>query len=124
MEVLGRHVFERGELVDARIIDQDVELTECLLRLGEEPMDVGLVGDVCLHGDRPAALGGDFRDDAVGARLARAVVNDHGRTLSRQVLRDRRTDPLGGPRDDCNFCSKFRHQNVSPSGGSGGRGES
>ena len=46
VEVLGRHVLERGELVDAGVVDQDVEPAERLLRLGEQAPDVGLLGDV------------------------------------------------------------------------------
>ena len=72
VEVLGRDLLERGELVDAGVVDEDVELAERLLRLGEEPPDVGLLGDVGLHGDGLAALASDLGDDAVGPFLAGA----------------------------------------------------
>ena len=56
VKVLGGHVLERRELVDAGVVDQDVEPAERLLRLGEEPLDVGLLGHVRLHRDGLAAL--------------------------------------------------------------------
>ena len=57
VEVLGGDVFQRGELVDAGVVDQDVELAERLLRLGEQPSGCPpVLADVGLHGDGLAAL--------------------------------------------------------------------
>src|SRR6266581_7562037 len=46
VEVLLRHVFERGEFIDARVVDQNVEPDKGSLRLGEQPLDVGLPGNI------------------------------------------------------------------------------
>jgi len=42
VEVLVGDALERGELVDAGIVHQDVEPAERLLRLGEQALDVRL----------------------------------------------------------------------------------
>ena len=113
MEVLGRDLLDRSELVDARVVDQDVEPAERLLRLGEQPPDVGLPGHVRLHGDGLAPLAGDLGDDAVGPLLAGRVVDDDRRPFGRQVLRDRRPDPLGRARDDRDLAREFARHDVS-----------
>jgi len=76
--------FEGGELIDARVVDEDVELTKGFYGLGEKARDVGLLGDVALHGDGFAALGGDFFDNLVGAFLAGRIIDSRLRHLQRQ----------------------------------------
>ena len=100
VEVLRRHALERRELVDAGVVDEDVEPAERLLRLGEQALDVGLLRHVGLDGDGLAALAGDLGDDAVGPFLAGGVVDDDGRPLGRQVPGDGGADALGRAGDD------------------------
>jgi hypothetical protein len=47
--------FERIELEHARVVDEHVEAAERLLRLLEQPPDVGRLRDVPLDGERLAA---------------------------------------------------------------------
>ena len=72
-------------------------------------LDVGLFGDVGLHGDGLAALAGDFGDDPLGVFRAAGVIDHDRGPLGRQMLGDRRTDALRRPRDDRDFSRKFRH---------------
>ena len=118
VEVLGRHLLERGELVDARVVDQDVEPAERLLRLGEQAEDVGGIGHVRLHGDRLAPLGGDLGHDAVRAFLAGGVVDDHGRPRLGQVFRDGGTDALGRAGDDGDLARESLRHCLAPVNGS------
>ncbi len=62
--------FQRGELVDARIVDEDIELPVGRLGGGKELIDLRFLGDVRADGNGLAARLGDFGDDAVRAFLA------------------------------------------------------
>ena len=107
MEVLGRYLFQRLELIDAGVVDQDVEPAEGFFGFGEETADVGLIGEVGLHGDGLAAVALDLTHNAVGTVLARAVVDDDGGALGGEVQRDRGADPLGRPRDHRDLSFQF-----------------
>ena len=48
VEVLLRDAFERGELIDPGVVDQDIEPAECLLRFGKKADDLRLLRNVCL----------------------------------------------------------------------------
>ena len=77
-------------------------------------LDVGLLGDVGLHGDGLAALAGDLGDDAVGPLLAGGVVDDDGGPLGGQVLGDGGADALGRPGDDRDFAREFLRHGIAP----------
>ena len=69
-----------------------------------------LLRHVALDGDRLATAARNLRDHAVGAGLARRVVDDYRRALVRQRLRDARADPLRRPCYDRHFPFQFpRH---------------
>ena len=110
----GVMAAEGLEVVDAGVVDEDVELAEGVLGLGEEAGDVGGFGDVCLHGDGLAALGLDVGDDGVGAGLAAGVVDDDRGALGGEMLGDGGTDALGGACDHCDFACKIAHRIPFP----------
>jgi hypothetical protein len=110
VEVVGGHVLQRGKLVHAGVVDQDVDPPERPLGLAEQSADVGLLGHVGLHGDGLAAAAGDLRNHPVGPVLAGRVVDHHGRPLGRQVLGDGSSDSLGCAGDDGDLTVQFlRH---------------
>ena len=88
-EVLG-HLLERRELVDAGVVDQDVEPAECLLAFGKQALDVRLLRYVTLHGDGLAPAAHDLRHHTLGALLAGRVVDDDGEPEPIDVERARR----------------------------------
>jgi len=94
VEVLRGDGFDRCELVDARVVHQDVEPAERRLRLREQAADVRLLREVRLHRDRLTAGPLDLRHNLVGAGLARRVVHHHRRTLRGELLRDLGSDAL------------------------------
>ena len=55
MKLVLRHRFERFELVDAGVVNQNVELAECFLRLDKQALDVLLLRNIGLDGDCLAA---------------------------------------------------------------------
>src|SRR6478736_9901570 len=51
VELLLGDFLQRDELVNAGVIDHDVDLAESLLRLSEQSLDVVLLRDACLDRD-------------------------------------------------------------------------
>ena len=72
VEMLGGHFLQRGELVNAGVVDQDVEPPERPLGLGKQSLNIGLVGHIGLHGHGLPAVGGDRGHDAFGGPLLEA----------------------------------------------------
>ena len=78
VEVLGGDGFEGAELVDAGVVDEDVELAVVLDGGVDDGLRVGGLGDVALDGDGFAAGLGDGVDDVVGTGFVGGVVDDDG----------------------------------------------
>lgn len=72
VDVLGRHVVDDSERVDARIVDEDVQPTQLvggLLNRGHHLVGGGAVG---LDGEPSTPVGADAVDNLVGSLLGRA----------------------------------------------------
>ena len=83
----------RAAAVDAGAVDQRGEAAEALIDLAEHALDLVLLGDIGLDGDRPAAGGLDLGGERLGA-LARPLVADgHRIALAGGEPRRRRADP-------------------------------
>src|SRR5947208_8069044 len=67
VELFLGDLFKWRPIVNAGVVDQNVERAECLLRCGKEPFDFRLPGDVGLDGDSFAAAFCNFVHDAVCA---------------------------------------------------------
>ena len=115
VEVLGGHVFQRSELVDAGVVDQDVE--PC-----RTPSSPRQTAARCRPAWRRSActatalppLPAISRDDAVGPLLAGGVVDDDRGAFGGQVHGDRGPDPLRCARDDGDFARKFLGHDSIP----------
>ena len=116
VKVILGDVFEGRELVNARIVHQDVELAIGLLGLCKEALDVSSLGDVSLNGNGFAAVGDDFSNDLVRAGFAGCVIDHDGGSLGRETLGDAGSNTLGGSSDDGDFILKFAHDVLSLSG--------
>ncbi len=75
---------ERGEFINAGVVHQNIDLAERLFRFLEEPLDVGLFGDIGLHGDGLASFLFDLTDDAVRAGFAGGIIHDDRRASRRE----------------------------------------
>src|SRR5262249_50841909 len=95
------------KLVNAGVVDEDVDPPERLLRLGEESADVPLLRQVGADGHGLAAVARDLGNHTVGPLLARRVVHDDGRSLRGQMFRDVGPDPLGRPGDHRDLAFQF-----------------
>ena len=103
VEMLRRDGLERRELVDARVVDEDVDRAERLDGLGDHAFHVFGIGQVAVDGDGFATLGDDGGDHAVGGLFAGAVVDGNRRTLGGEPSRDFGTDAFGCAGYERNF---------------------
>ena len=78
----------------------DVDTPERRCRLGEQTLDVELVGDVGANGDRRAARGEDLLDRGLGLALVAQVDHDDGVVPARERARDLAADPARATGDD------------------------
>ena len=65
MKLILRHRFERFELIYAGVINQNVELAECFLRLGKQALDVFFLRNIALDRDCLSAALCNFVDHAI-----------------------------------------------------------
>jgi len=113
MEVVLGDVFEWLELIDAGIVDENIDPAERLLGLFEQPAHVRRLGDVGLHRNGLAAFGRDRGRNAVGALLVGRIIDHHGGACRRQGFGGRGADALGGARDHRDFSFEIAHRSLS-----------
>ena len=99
----------------AGIVDNDVHTAKPLLRLGEEPLDVGALRDVGPDCCGSSASMLDAFDYASRARRISRVVDDDGSSVARETKRNGSADSAGGDRDDGNTCGWWRRNRASVS---------
>jgi len=80
--------FEWSELVNTRVVNENVESTECFLCFGEEAFDVCGSSNVALDRDCFSAFFCNFVDDLLGAFLLGLVINDDRPVVCSKLLRD------------------------------------
>ena len=95
VEMFGRDALQRRELVDARIVDENVDRAERLDGLGDHFFHMPGVGQIAMDGDGFAALADDGGDHALGGLLAGAVVDGNRRALSGEPGGDFGADAFG-----------------------------
>jgi hypothetical protein len=110
VEVLLGDGLDGGELVDAGVVDEDVEAAVVLDGRVDDALGFrGGLGDVAAHGDGLAAGRGDGGDNGVRAGLAGGVVDDDGCAFRGERLGDGGSDALGCAGDDCDFACELAH---------------
>ena len=107
MEVLFGDGFQRSELINARVVDQDVQPPERVSGVGKQPFDVGLSSDICLHGDSLAAGLGDFFNDLTRSSFTGGIIDNYRRPFGCESLGDGGANSFGCPGDECDFADKF-----------------
>src|SRR2546422_909049 len=80
-KVLGRHVFQRRELIDPGVVDEDVERAERLPGLREQAPNLRFLRDIGLYGERLAAVLSNLGHDTIGTFSTGGKVDDHSRSL-------------------------------------------
>jgi hypothetical protein len=107
VELLLGHFFQRDELVNAGVVDHDVDLPERFLRFSEQSLDFCLFRNVALDSDSFSAALTNFVYHAICVLLGRRIINDYGRALRCEFFRDARADSLRRSRYYCNFSIQF-----------------
>lgn len=113
LEVLRCHGFDRQKLVDAGIVDENIQATEGALSFGE---DAGYFLRFCyiaLNGDGFATLLVDPLNYGIGAGLAACVGDDNGCAFFGKMLRNGSANSLGGSGDDRDLPVQFAHNTPS-----------
>jgi hypothetical protein len=87
-----RDLFKRFEVVDTGVVNQDVDLPERLLCFSEQTLDIFLLRDVALNGDRFSAALANFVNDFVSIRFRGCLINDHSRAFGGELFGDTRAD--------------------------------
>ena len=82
------------KFVDAGVIHKDVETSERLARLGKQSRHVIRLSHVRLDRDGPPAARPDVRDQTIRDVPVRGVVDDDGRALVDERLRNAGADPF------------------------------
>ncbi len=107
MKLIFSRVFERRELIDARVVNQNVETAEGFFRFCKKVFDVVLLRDVRLDGDRLSAFFCYFVDHLVRRFLGRRIVNHYRSAFDGKILGDTGADSLRRTRHNRNFPSKL-----------------
>src|SRR5262249_34040567 len=103
VELLLGDFFQRYELIDAGVIDHDVELAESFLCFGKQSVDFCLFRDVALDRDRLSTALANFVDKAICTLFVGPIINDHGRPLVCELFCDACANSFGCPRYHRNF---------------------
>ena len=112
VEMLFGNGFQRREIVNSRIVDQDVEATERLLGFREECLNFRLFRNIGFHRDGLATVLRDLRDDGFRAFLAGRIIDDHRGAFRGEMLGDGGANAFGCSGDDCNFSFDFFHNDF------------
>ena len=109
VELLFGDGLDRAELVNAGVVDEDVEAAKVFDGCVDDALRFGGLGDVAPHGDSLAAGRGDGGDDGVRAGLAGGVIDDDGCAFRGEGFGDGGADAFGCAGDDCDFACEFAH---------------
>src|SRR5262245_13187416 len=112
--MLRRYVFQRREIVNARVVDENIELVECLFRFDKETIDLGRLGEIGLNSDSLAAFAFNLLDDAIGTLLTGGIIDDYGSAFRGQLPGDGRTDAFGSTRNDRHFALQLLRHDWTP----------
>ena len=93
--------------LDARVVDEDVDFSERLDALLDEPAIVGGVGEIASEDDRLAAHRLDLCFGFICPLVARAVVDQNVGAFLRETKCDGLADSLGAAGDECGFSCEF-----------------
>ena len=109
VEFLFRDRLDRGEPVDAGIVDEHIDQPERASCLGEQALDISGLRNIALDRSGLAAIAGDLRDYLLRAVPARRVIHQDGSACGRQLPRNLGSDSLRSTGDNGNLVRKFAH---------------
>jgi len=105
--LLLRDFLQKHELVNAGVIDQDIDLSECFLCFREQFLNFCLLRYAALDSDSFSGALDNFIYHAICVLLCRDVINDYGRARLRKLFCNPRADSLRCSCYYCNFSNWF-----------------
>jgi hypothetical protein len=103
VELLGRDRLQRAEVLDARVADENVQASQPVHGLVDQPPRLLRVRHVGLECHRRAAGRHDLRRDRLGRRRAVHIVDGDRRPVAGQPAGHSRADAPRTARDQCDF---------------------
>src|SRR5215470_15296962 len=97
--------FDRHELVNPGVVDENIDLAEGFLRGRKKFFNIGRFRNARLGGDSFAATFTDLIDNFVRIRFRGRVIHDYGGSMRRQFFCDTSADSLRRTRYTRNFSS-------------------
>src|SRR5438093_5682955 len=94
VELLLGDLFKWRPVVNSRVVDQDVDLTEGFLSLSKKMFDVYLPGHICPNGNGSAAALGNLIHYSVGSFFTGSVVDNDGCAFGSELSGDVSADSL------------------------------
>ena len=104
-----RYLPDGGKLVDAGIVDQDIEPSVVLDGGCDDALGFRGLGDVATYGDSLAPGCSDRGYDFIRTSFAGSVIDDYRCAFSGEGLGDGGPDTLGSARNHCDFTLEFAH---------------
>src|SRR5688572_17259792 len=105
--MLFGHTLQRSELIDACVVNEDIEPAEGVMGLSEQASNVSLTRHIGLHRNGLSARVLDFVDQLCSGHFAGSIIHDDGGICGRQMPRDGRANALRRARNDGNLALKF-----------------
>src|ERR1700686_1775907 len=109
VELFFSHRLDWRELINARVIDQDVNPTVILYRCIDDGLCIRSLGNITLDRDGSTTRFGDGSDNIVSPRFTGRIIYDYRRAFRRQCLHDSRSDAFGRPGNDCHLTCESTH---------------
>jgi hypothetical protein len=107
--MLFADLFKRRELIDARVVDEDIETSVRFDGGIDNALCVGGLLDIAAHGDRVAAGLRNGGDDCISACLAGGVVDDDRRAFRGERFSNGRADTFRCAGYDGYFAGELGH---------------
>ena len=113
MELLFSDRFDRGELVNARVVDQDIQTAVILDGCIDDALRLGGFRDVAPHGNCPATGCSDGGHHGICSGFAGGIVDHNRSAFCGECLSDGGSDTFGCACDDCDLTFEFTHVHFS-----------
>src|SRR5262249_49128369 len=107
LEMLGCRIVESSDVQYARIVDENVDAPESVVRRGRDLGRTVLCADVAGRQHGLAALLLDAARDRFRSLLRRRIVDRHLGAVLGQSARDSGADPPRSPGDECDLAFQW-----------------
>ena len=115
MKLFFGHCLKWFEAIDSGVVNQNIDLAECFLCRGEEPLHFRLLCDTRLHRNCFAAAFCNFINHTIGIFFGRRIIDDDSRTFGCELFCNPSPIPFDAPVTIATFPANFWLFIVVPS---------